>query len=105
MSYTNSFKFYLYNFYTNFKYDTIVTFFRKTKQYTKNKNYKIRLYCKNIVLFTILLSISLLAELHLIYYKISVNFLLLKNVILFIIFIISIFFYFKISQLNFHTYV
>lgn len=87
---------YLFKNYLNFIRNSTISFCRKDKNFTKNKNVKIRLFCKNIVLITLMLSIILLVELHTIYYKTSINTFTIKTfffIVLFFYFLFFSFFY------------
>ena len=64
-------KFYLIFFKKKFIY---LTFLRKNKIFLKNKYSKVRLYNKTIVLFSLLLNIIFINELHNLYYNITLNF-------------------------------
>jgi len=67
----------------NFQNDKQVSFLRREKVYFKSKVSKVRLFCKNIVLLTILLTFLLISELHFIYYSISINAYYFKHLVYF----------------------
>lgn len=68
--------------------EVIVSPMRLSKIYSKSKHLKVRLFCKNIVLFTVALDIIVTSELHFLYYGItpsmdSIQTILIVMVILF----------------------
>lgn len=73
---------YLYNNFIKLtKNDKSVSVFRKNKPYIKNKNYKIRLYARGVVLFCLILNVVLITELHSVYYSIAINPFMLKYIV------------------------
>lgn len=84
---------------SNIKYYSFLLY---KKNFNKNKNTKIRLYNKNVVLFTLLLNIVLISELNNIYFGFSLSFMYAKYILFIILFIFSIMFYFKLKLYTFN---
>lgn len=66
-SFLKKFNFFNVNFFK-------VNFLRNNTIYIKSKFSKARAFCKNIVIFSLLLNIIVINELHSIYYSISINY-------------------------------
>lgn len=54
-------------------HELLISPLRLSRIYSKSKHIKVRLFCKNIVLFTIALDIIVTSELHFLYYGITIS--------------------------------
>lgn len=86
------------------KLNTTASLLRKQKIYTKSKYSRARQYCKNIVLFGLLLNIILMFGLNSAYYAILINAGYFIYIVYFVLFIAAIFIFKKYKLLNKHSY-
>ena len=71
----NSIKFFnCVSIYSYTIYNNTVVFLRKNQNFLKSKFSKIRIFNKSIVLFSLLLNIIFVVELHSLYYNITLNY-------------------------------
>ena len=54
-------------------HELLISPLRLSRVYSKSKHIKVRLFCKNIVLFTVALDIIVTSELHFLYYGITIS--------------------------------
>lgn len=90
-------------FYNEKNYNTF-SLLKKQKIYTKNKYSRSRQYCKNIVLFGLLLNIILMFGLNSSYYAILINAGYFIYVFYFLIFLLSLFLFKKYKLLNLKSF-
>lgn len=90
--------------FNNIKSENTFSLLRKQKIYTKNKYSRSRQYCKNIVLFGLLLNIILMFGLNSAYYAILINLSYFIHIFYFILLFLSLYLINKYKLFNFKNY-